>query len=59
MRQIDIWETEGRPWVSSRNMSLSASLLSFSDTFPVGLKGSAKRVDSSKTASEEREKVSH
>lgn len=50
---------EDEPWVSSRNIRRSASSFSESERLSEFLKGSAKRVESSKTASEEREKVSH
>ena len=50
---------EGIPCVSSRNIRRSFSSFSSSDTFGESWKGSAKRIDNSKTASEERENVSH
>ena len=55
---IQIFRESIVPCVNSRNMSRSASNFASGD-LPDCAKGSAKRIDSSKTASAEREKVSH
>jgi hypothetical protein len=47
------------PWVNSKNTKRVLSSFSSPERFSEAWKGSAKRNDSSKTASEEREKVSH
>ena len=53
------WWTVFWPWVSSRNIRRSASSFSAGESFSEILNGSAKRKDNSKTASFERENVSH